>query len=250
MKGKVLFLNVGFNPTNYEETVDFLMHKNNRKGYVCFPDLYNVLRANETLELMKIYNASTLTLPDGKPSQYFIKKKGYQNMTTISGYWLCQKLLNTNLSHFFYGTTDNNIKLMEEKIKKMFPKANIIGFKSPPLVQIDELLNHNQLSKEIKEIQDLNPDIIWIGIGSPKQDYLMHYYSNQKEGTIMIGVGAVFDYFAETAHMGPEFLKKIGLRWLYQLFVQPKRYTSRLFYILIKLPKYMIKSVTTKKEVK
>ena len=75
MLNKIDVLGVGFNPMTYDEIVTFLQKIENRKKYICFPDIYNIVRANEDTFLRAIYNNSTLTLPDGKPSQFFLKKK-------------------------------------------------------------------------------------------------------------------------------------------------------------------------------
>lgn len=243
MENKINILNVGFNPVGYDEIIAFLLKNRNRKGYICFPDIYNILRANDEDWLWNIYNQSILTLPDGKPSEIILKIRGYKQASTISGYWLCTRLLNTGLSHYFYGTNEINLKLMKQNLVNKFPTANILGFKSPPFLDESDIKHSNILRDDIKEIYSLKPGIIWIGISSPKQDLLMSHFSNNNTGTVMIGVGAVFDYFARTAPMGPEWIKKLSLRWLYQLINDPKRYYPRLKYIFRKLPKALIKEI-------
>ncbi|MFC4269738.1 WecB/TagA/CpsF family glycosyltransferase [Polaribacter marinivivus] len=242
IKEKVNVLGVGFNPVTYEEIIDFLKNKGNRKKYISFPDIYNIVRSNHDSFLKSIYNNSTLTLPDGKPSEFFLKKKGFKNVTTISGFWLCKKLLDTELSHFFYGTSPENLQLMKNFLDNEFPNAKILGYKSPPLILQEEIEESIQIKEDLKVIRKIKPNIIWIGISSPKQDFLMHYFHSTEPGTIMIGVGAVFDYFAGTAYMGPEWLKKIGLRWFYQLLRDPKRYYRRLLYVLMHLPAIILKN--------
>ena len=236
-------LGVGFNPMTYDEIVVFLKEAANREKYISFPDLYNIIRSRENSFLRKIYNSSTLTLSDGKPSQFLLKKKGFKKAITVSGYWLCKKLLETELTHFFYGSSNKNLELMKAYFSKEHPNANILGFKSPPIVSEEEIKNSYSIKTDFEEITRLNPAIIWIGISSPKQDFLMHYYHSVNKGTILIGVGAVFDYFAGTAYMGPEWLKKIGLRWLYQLIRDPKRYYVRLIYIFKNLPNLIFNKI-------
>ena len=116
MLKKTSILNIGFNAVTYEELISFLSTRYNRQGYVCFPDLYNIIRANEDEKLRNIYSRSTLTLPDGKPTEYLLKKRGIKSAVTISGYWLCRKLLCSDLTHFFYGTGAQNSKKMEINI--------------------------------------------------------------------------------------------------------------------------------------
>ena len=241
MERKVEILNVGFNPSSYNSIIDCLLISKNRKGYVCFPDLYNIVRANEDKTLMHIYNNSTLTLPDGTPSKWLLKLKGYKHAITISGYWLCKELLTSNLSHYFYGTTEDNLKLLRDKLSHDFPDAKILGYKSPPYLQENQIKYNTNLEMDVKAIMNLKPDIIWVGISSPKQDILMYNYNPKSEGTIMIGVGAVLDYFAGTAFIGPEWIKKIGLRWILQLFHDPGRYLSRIIHIFCKVPILLIK---------
>jgi N-acetylglucosaminyldiphosphoundecaprenol N-acetyl-beta-D-mannosaminyltransferase len=241
IKEKVNVLGIGFNPMNYDEIVAFLQEEENRGKYISFPDIYNIVRSNQDQFLKNIYKSSTLTLPDGKPSQFFLKKKGVENVTTISGYWLCKKLLETELTHFFYGTSEVNLNLMKMYFLKEHSKAKILGFKSPPFISEEEIKISKLIKYDLEEINKFKPNIIWVGISSPKQDLLMHYYHSVNRGTIMIGVGAVFDYFAGTAHMGPEWIKKMGLRWLYQLLRDPKRYYGRLFYVLRHLPSLILK---------
>lgn len=242
---KVDIINIGFNPIEYNAIVKFLLEKKNRKKYICFPDLYNILRANENKYLREIYNNSSLTLPDGKPSQFLLKLKGYKS-ETISGYWLCKKLLRTNLSHYFYGSLPENLILLEKYFRHNYPNAKILGFKSPPILSEYEIFDNKKITSDLNEIKLLKPDIIWIGISSPKQDFLMDIYKFNREGTVMIGVGAVFDYFAGNARMGPEWIKKIGLRWLYQLIISPRRYYYRLFYIAKTLPKTIFNNLINK----
>jgi N-acetylglucosaminyldiphosphoundecaprenol N-acetyl-beta-D-mannosaminyltransferase len=220
----------------YDEVISFLQKKENRKKYISFPDIYNIVRANKDAFLKNIYNNSTLTLPDGKPSEFFLKKEGHKEVTTISGYWLCKMLLETKLTHFFYGTSQENLDLMNSYFAKKHPTGNILGFKSPPIISEEDISTNETIKNDLALITKLKPNIIWVGVSSPKQDLLMHHYHSDNEGTIMIGVGAVFDYFAGTANMGPEWMKKMGLRWLYQLIRDPKRYYSRLTYVLRYLP--------------
>jgi N-acetylglucosaminyldiphosphoundecaprenol N-acetyl-beta-D-mannosaminyltransferase len=228
-------LGIRFDLLTYDQLVEYIENPHNREGYICFPDLYSILLAFNNPKYQAIYDQSILTLPDGKPSQIILRLSGFTQATTISGFWLCKLLLNTELSHYFYGTSEINIKKMVENIQSEFPNSRILGYKSPPLVTEEGIIDNEFIHNDMKNIIKEKPDIIWIGISSPKQDILMNQYSVQNSNTIMIGVGAVFDYLAGTAYMGPEWVKDIGLRWLYQLLRNPSRYYKKTLFILSKI---------------
>src|ERR1700760_257860 len=100
------FFDTHINATNLEEVEDFLNHYNYSKtGYICFPDSSVVATAQDDRGLQNILNSSLLTLPDGKPSEFFARKQGYKNVSTVSGFWLCKRLLKTNLKHYFLGSS-------------------------------------------------------------------------------------------------------------------------------------------------
>ena len=241
MLKRLTVLGVGFDTLSYSEIQEFLLIESNRRGYVCFPDLYNILRARNDSSINKIFNKSTLTLPDGFPAKVILRIKGRARTQNISGYWLCKLLLETECSHYFYGSSESTLAEMRRRFQLEYPKAKILGYSSPPFLPESEIVNSVELGNEIDAIKELKPNFVWIGISSPKQDLLMSRFSSQNEGTIFLGVGAVFDYFSGQAYMGPEWLKKIGLRWLYQFLRDPKRYGSRLWYIFREAIKLLFK---------
>jgi N-acetylglucosaminyldiphosphoundecaprenol N-acetyl-beta-D-mannosaminyltransferase len=192
-------------------------------GYVCFPSTSSVSRAYKNRKFQQILNSSLLTLADGKFTEYYARMKGYSGVKNVSGYWLMEKLLQTELTHYFYGCDDETLNKLKNKLSEKFPKAKILGFKAPPFVTAEEIKNNTQIAEDFFVINRLRPDLIWIGISGLKQDYLMHYFQNQLERGTMLGVGAVFLYHAGVVNKGPEILKRLALRWLYRLVQEPVR---------------------------
>jgi N-acetylglucosaminyldiphosphoundecaprenol N-acetyl-beta-D-mannosaminyltransferase len=210
--------------TNLKVTVNIIQkYIFTKPSYICFPDSYVAVKANQDQKLQKILNNAFLTLPDGKPIEFYSKLHGVKDISTVSGYWLCKNLLNTNLSHFFYGSNEDKLLKMKTNIFKEFPNANILGFLAAPFLYIEQINENPILLEDIKYINSLKPDLIWIGISSPKQDYLMSEYVQYLDQGLMLGVGGVFDYLSGYKKISPEWIKKLGLRWLYRLFKEPKR---------------------------
>lgn len=221
---------------NLEKTIEYLKSYNfNNKGYICLPDLSVLTAAQKDTRLKEILNNSILTLPDGKPLELLGRIKGYKKVKTVSGYWLIKSLLDTEISHYFYGGTEETCKKLKDKLTELNPNSNIVGLSSPPFLNLEDIEGNPQMKQDIEEISKKDIDIIWIGISSPKQDYLMNYFHKELSHGIMIGVGGVFDYLAENKKISPEWVKKIGLRWLYRLAQEPKRLWKKYFLAFIGL---------------
>jgi N-acetylglucosaminyldiphosphoundecaprenol N-acetyl-beta-D-mannosaminyltransferase len=210
--------------TNQPEANRYFLEFNySRKGYVCFPNTYVITKANKDSQLQNILNQSAQTLPDGKPLEYYARAKG-EKMSTVSGYWLCKSLLESNLSHYFYGASTETIAILEKKLKEEYPEARILGYQSPPMVSVEETKNHREIEKDMERIRLLAPDIVWIGMSSPKQDFLMHHWHQKLDHGVMMGVGAVFSYLAGTEKKSPEWMKQMGLRWVYRIMQDPRKH--------------------------
>lgn len=222
------FLGTRINATNLAETTAFLKaYDFSKPAYVSFPDSSVVASAQNNLKLREILNKSLLTLPDGKPSELYARMKGYKNVSTVSGYWLSKNLFESNLTHYFLGSTDEKLRSIIENVRAEFPAANIAGYRAPAFHDIKFFEEGNLLQAELDEINSIKPDLIWIGIGSPKQDFIMNSHLPQLRHGVMLGVGGVFDYLSGDVKKSPEWVKKIGMRWLWRLAKEPRRLSGK-----------------------
>lgn len=192
-------------------------------AYICFPDASVVKEANGDPVLMNILNHAYLTMPDGKPSQVVARLKGNKSVSTVSGFHLCKALLQTNLTHYFYGGTESQLEQLQKNLQREFPRARVLGFKAPPFLAMADIGSSPQIAADMAAINALQPDLVWIGISSPKQDYLMHHHFQRLDKSLMLGVGGVFLYLTDQSLKSPEWVKKMGLRWAYRLLKEPKR---------------------------
>jgi exopolysaccharide biosynthesis WecB/TagA/CpsF family protein len=243
---RVFLFGIGISITNLKRTVEYILKKEHSVGYICLPDMSVIANASKDDLLISILNDSLLTLPDGKPLEILAKRKGYKEVRTVSGYWLIKDLMQSDLSHYFYGANQQTIDTLINNLKKEFPASNIIGGSSPPMVALNEIKSNKEISTDMKMIKSLAPNILWIGISSPKQDYLMNFYHKTFDNTILIGVGGVFDYLAGQCKISPEWVKKIGMRWLYRLFQEPERLWKKYFNTFIFIFKNFLMSKRNK----
>jgi len=133
------------------------------------------------------------------------------------------------------------LNALEKRIKQEFPQANILGMKAPPMVSVADITNNSEIQADLAYISSLRPHFIWIGISSPKQDFLMHHASSQLSTGILLGIGGVFNYLAYPETKSPEWMKRLGLRWLYRALREPRRlagkYMGMLAFIITKSPR-------------
>jgi N-acetylglucosaminyldiphosphoundecaprenol N-acetyl-beta-D-mannosaminyltransferase len=231
MPDPVQLFGITFERSTLKVCADFIIHADKIPAkYVCLPDMYVISRAHQDPQLKKVLNSSFLTLPDGKPIQWAASLKGVKGVHTISGYWLIRELLKTNLAHYFYGGDPVELPQMINNIKLEFPDSNIVGYKAPPMLSDSQIVNNQDISQDISDMNKLKPDIVWVGISSPKQDMLVSYYHRNLEQGIMITVGGVFDYLLDPGKKSPEWIKRIGLRWLYRIFKEPRRLWPKYWY--------------------
>lgn len=213
-----------FSNTNQEDSLSqILKYDFSVPHYICFPSTNTVSKAYKNKCLQKIMNQAYLTIPDGKFTEIYARAKGFQKIRTTSGYWLMNDLLRSNLTHFFYGADNKTLELLVNEINRRYPSAKVLGYKSPPFLDMDEFKNNTIVAEDIKYINSLKVDLIWIGISTMKQDYLMYYHFKSLDHGLMLGVGAVFLYMAGTIKKGPEFIKRLGLRWIVRVIQEPRR---------------------------
>ena len=250
MTKRISIFGTRVNITNKEEAPALIKSLiGSRSGYVCFPDAFVTVSATKDKKLQGILNDSLVTFPDGQPMALYGRRHGHKTMTAVSGYWLCKALLqDAKVSHYFYGSSEENLQKIKAKLEAEFPQAHILGYQSPPFVDLPEVENNEAILADINMINALQPDIIWIGMNSPKQDYLMAYYSAHLDHSIMIGVGGVFDYLSGVLKISPEWVKKLSLRWVYRVFQNPKRYFKRSMVAIFSFLKcYVLESFFRKK---
>ena len=125
--------------------------------------------------------------------------------------------------HFFYGSTTEVLDRLATRLRNDFPGLNICGLFSPPFRELtaDEKQQHYKL------IRDARPEFIWVGLGAPKQELWMAEAFESLRPSVLLGVGAAFDFHAHVVSRAPGAMRAMGLEWLYRLMSQPRRLWRR-----------------------
>jgi N-acetylglucosaminyldiphosphoundecaprenol N-acetyl-beta-D-mannosaminyltransferase len=218
---------IKINITNIDDTLCQIGNAIQKKqyGYICVTNSRTAYQANHDEEYLKIQNNSLMTVPDGIPLIWIAHNKGFKEVGRVCGPDLFPNILKIskekNYSHFFFGSTPKTISIIKNKFKNEYPEIEIKGAVSPPFQPIEDY-NIEELAKEINR---LKPTFFWCGLGAPKQEQLMALLQPKLEATICVGIGLVFEYFANTVDRAPKWAQKIGLEWFFRLAQQPKKIT-------------------------
>lgn len=221
-------LGVNIAVTNMAQTVQYI--ENNleklRGKYICVSNVHTTIMAHDNPAYRNVQNSAAIALPDGKPLSVVSRKRGYTEAERVTGPDLMGELFarENGLKHFFYGDKEETLQILQQKLKEKYPDIQIAGMISPPF----RSLSREEEKAYIQQINDSGADIIWIGLGAPKQENWMYEHQGMFQG-VMIGVGAGFSYHAGLIKRAPEWMQKMSLEWLYRLMQDPVRLFKRYF---------------------
>lgn len=217
-------LGVNINVTNMRDTVDIIT-KNLEyiKGdYICVSNVHTTVMSYEDNIYRDIQNGGFMALPDGRPLSIVSKRRGFKNAERVTGPDLMEEIFKISeekgYTHYFYGSTEDTLSKLKEKLIQKHPKLKISGMYSPPFRKLTE----KEDEYIVKKINKAGADFIWIGLGAPKQEIWMKEHKNLVNG-LMLGVGAGFDYHAENISRAPKWMQSMSLEWVYRLMQDPKR---------------------------
>ena len=195
-------------------------------GYICFSNVFTVATAIDNNKYKEALNGSSFTFPDGAPIAAKLRKKGAVNARRIAGPDFMEAMLDATadgkVRHFLYGSSEATLEKLEKSIKGKYPKINIVGTYSPPF----RSLTSDEDREIINTINSAEADIVWVGLGAPKQEMFMAAHKSRIHG-LMIGVGAGFDYHAGTVKRAPRWMQKYSLEWLHRMVTDPRRLIKR-----------------------
>lgn len=196
------------------------------------PNSEILLDAVKDMELGNILNEAQLVIPDGIGVVIASKFYGTPLKERVTGVDLSAKILELGAvkssSVFLLGATQVSVELAAEKIKENYKGINIVGIRNGYFSEDDE-------EQIIEEINNSQADILFVGLGAPKQEKLIHKYKDKLKVKIAIGIGGGIDIISGMVKRAPEFYQKAGLEWFYRLMKQPSRLVR-----ITKLPKFIL----------
>lgn len=198
-----------------------------QKNYVCVTPAHSVMDCVNDPSLYSLFNGSGMTVPDGMAIAWLLKLKGEKDIERVAGSDLMETVLSYSSQkgwkHFFYGSTPETLKKLSTYFENQYPETQIVGTYSPPFRD----LTKDEEESIIQKINAVKPNFVWVGIGSPKQEQWMAKHLDDLSASVLVGVGAAFDFLSGEKPRAPLWMQKMGLEWLFRFIIEPKRLWPR-----------------------
>ncbi|NMD93848.1 WecB/TagA/CpsF family glycosyltransferase [Rhodococcus sp. BL-253-APC-6A1W] len=228
-----VFVNVGdvpFVSTNRTAAASWIVNAGTDRLPISIrlPNSYSVALASKDADYRAVLTGPGVNFPDGAPVAWIMRrgKSGDSKAQQVRGPSLFVDVLDrgrgAEIGHFFLGGSPDALAKLLATAHGRYPGIKISGSYSPPFGPLD----HEFYAEAVQRIRKADPDIVWIGLGTPKQDYAGATITH-RTGRPTVAVGAAFDFLAGTSKEAPRWLQETGFEWLFRLATEPKRLWRR-----------------------
>ena len=198
-----------------------------RKGYICVTGVHGVTEAQNDVGFRRILNGSFLNTTDGMPLVWLGRHFVGGNVERVYGPDLMLEVFAATqpivFRHFFYGGAPGVAEDLKAKLEARFPGVQVVGTYTPPF----RPLNAEEKKDLAAQVRAAQPDMMWVGLSTPKQERFMAEYLPQLDVTLMAGVGAAFDFHSGRVKQAPRWIQRSGFEWLYRMCCEPRRLARR-----------------------
>jgi N-acetylglucosaminyldiphosphoundecaprenol N-acetyl-beta-D-mannosaminyltransferase len=216
--------------TDYDETMTWIdaTIAHDEKGYICVAATHTIMVCDEDPELREAVLNSSLTVPDGQPLVWAMNALGGELEDRVYGPELmaryCEHAAETGTKMYLYGGRNQGALVqLALNLRQRFPGVKIVGGYSPPFRD----LSPEEEDALVAEINRSTADVIWVGVGAPKQEKWMAAMRDRLDAPVLVGVGAAFDFHAGLVPQAPDWMQASGLEWLYRMVQEPRRLAPR-----------------------
>ncbi len=195
--------------------------------YVCVTSVHGVMESQRDERLRHIHNSAGLVTPDGMPLVWLSRLRGFRHVERVYGpdlmLALCRWSVPRGYRHFLYGGEVGVPEQLAAALQRRFPGLRVVGTWSPPF----QPLTVEQDEQIVAAINAAGPDIVWVGLSTPRQERWMAAHVGRVAAPLLIGVGAAFDFLAGRKKQAPSWMQRSGLEWLFRLASEPRRLWRR-----------------------
>lgn len=196
-------------------------------GVVCCAPAHLIIDAGEQPAVRDALNAADLVTPDGMAVVWLLKLRGTKGVERVYGPDLlqaaCRYGLERGWSHYFYGGAPEVTAGLVRRLQSANPGLRVAGVDCPPF----RTLSDDEQNTALERIRASGAHIVWVGLGSPRQELWMHAHRAALPGKTLVGVGAAFDFLSGSKAQAPRWVQRSGLEWLFRLVNEPGRLWRR-----------------------
>jgi N-acetylglucosaminyldiphosphoundecaprenol N-acetyl-beta-D-mannosaminyltransferase len=231
---KVDVLGVGVNAINLDDAVATIERwiGERSRNYVCVTGVHGIMESRRDPRLRAIHNQAGMVTPDGMPLVWLLRLFGRRRTDRVYGPDLMRKVTaissRRGYRQFYYGGVEGLADKLKQTMEDLHPLLDVAGTLCPPFRELTA--SEDQII--VDAINAARPDILWIGLSTPKQEMWMAKHVGRINAPVMIGVGAAFDFLAGTKRQAPVWMQRRGLEWLFRLASEPTRLWRRYAYIV------------------
>jgi N-acetylglucosaminyldiphosphoundecaprenol N-acetyl-beta-D-mannosaminyltransferase len=195
-----------------------------------FCNVHSVMTARRDRSVHRALGAMDVATPDGMPLVWVMRRRGLPQQPRVYGPDLMELALSHGVEmgwrHFLLGATEPTLERLEAAAERLAPGVRIVGQLAPPYRPFDPSEDDDMVSI----IRSSGANVLWVGLGMPKQELWMHRMGHRLPGINVMGVGAAFDLLSGTVPQAPDWLQDHGLEWAYRLWREPRRLWRRYLY--------------------
>lgn len=195
--------------------------------YVCVTPAHSIMDCYRDPALRQIFNQSGLTTPDGMAIVWLLRLHGFAHVSRVYGPDLmgevCRLSAQKGWRHYLYGGEPGVAECLQSVLEAQYAGLRVVGTCSPPF----RPLSDEEDRQVVASINAAAPDIIWVGISSPRQEQWMHDHVGKVNASVLVGVGAAFDFLSGRKPQAPRWMQRLGLEWLFRFTSEPGRLWPR-----------------------
>jgi len=203
------------------------IHARQPTHYIAVTGMHGVTEALHDSSFRRILNQASLNVPDGYPLVVLGRRKGFRLARRVYGpelmYSFCHNTAHRGYRHFFYGGAPGVADDLARRFVDQFSGLRSVGTLSPPYRR----LLPDEEAQICETINSARPDVLWVGLSTPKQEKWMAGFRERLRVPVMVGVGAAFDFHSGRLNQAPAWMRENGLEWCFRLFQEPKRLWRR-----------------------
>jgi N-acetylglucosaminyldiphosphoundecaprenol N-acetyl-beta-D-mannosaminyltransferase len=232
---------------NVDRACDLIgqLARHGKGTYVTVTGAHGIVESVYDDEIREAHQQAAAVVADGMPLVWLGRRLGFTAIGRVYGPDLVAGVFARRelrqLRHFFYGSMPAVVEKLTASLSSRFGEFNLVGTYSPPMRPIGFVENEAVLSR----MRELRPNIIWVGLSSPKQEIWLRNHMRQIGSGVGIGVGAAFDLMSGSTPQAPRFIQRSGCEWLFRLAMEPGRLHKRYAFIVPRFLFLIIEALLT-----
>lgn len=224
-------LNIPITCLPFEEQIMLMLRwaKTRTSKVICLANVHMLIEAYKNPFFANVLHGADLVTPDGKPLVVMLRKLGIKHQNQVAGMDvflnLCDLAEQTGIKVYFLGSTEKILSKIKRKLSREYPVLQVAGIKAIAKINTEDIAKDKDKDL-VAEINQSGAGIVFVCLGCPKQEIWMSHYHGSIQ-SVMIGVGAVFSMYAGINPRAPQWIRRVGLEWLYRLLQEPRRLWGR-----------------------